>query len=78
MKEKTITFRISSEEYDRVDKLAASIDRPKSYIFEDAVKNYLDVNEWQVSEIEKAIKAADNPKTKWIAHEEIEKEFLLK
>lgn len=76
MKDKTVTVRIESAKYDRLSQLAASMDRPKAFIIEDAINNYLDINEWQVSEIKKALIAADAPDAKWFTQAEIEKEFL--
>ncbi len=77
MKDKTVTIRIETEKYDRLTKLATSMDRPKAFVIEDAINNYLDVNEWQVSEIKQTLIAADAPNAKWFTQAEIEKEFLL-
>ena len=76
MKNQSITVRIDAEKNERLQKLAESMDRSKSYIIEDAISNYLEVNEWQVSEIKKAVVKANNPNTKWVSHEDIEKKYL--
>ena len=76
MKDKTVTVRMESTKYNRLTKLAASMDRPKAFIIEDALNKYLDVNEWQVAEIKKTIAAADAPDAKWFTQKVIEKEFL--
>jgi len=77
MKDKTVTVRIESAKYDRLTQLAASMERPKAFVIEDALNNYLAVNEWQVAEIKKALVEADDPKTKWISHADMKKEFLF-
>jgi len=55
----TLTMRIDDKTKHRLEKLAKSTSRTKSYLITHAIKDYLEVNEWQVQEIKKGIKEAD-------------------
>lgn len=55
----TITVRIDDKTRHRLEKLAKSIYRTKPYLITHAIKDYLEVNEWQAQEIKKGIKEAD-------------------
>lgn len=56
---KTISFRISSETVDTLDALAETMDRDRSYLLNEAVERYLELNEYHVKLIEKGLHAAD-------------------
>ena len=47
----TLTMRIDDKTKHRLEKLAKSTSRTKSYLITHAIKDYLEVNEWQVQEI---------------------------
>jgi predicted transcriptional regulator len=55
----TMTVRLTPELKDRLDKLAAATHRSRSYLAAEAVREYLELNEWQIREIESAIDEAD-------------------
>ena len=55
----TMTVRLSKELKDRLDRLAASTSRSKSYLAAVAIAEYVDANAWQVEEIGKAVEKAD-------------------
>ena len=71
MKTSTMTVRMSEETKARINNLALSINRPKSYILDQAIHEYLNVNEWQVAGIKKAVQRADSPNAKWTSHENV-------
>jgi len=56
----TITFRTDIETRDRLDKVAESMDRDRSYILNQAIQTYLEIYNWQVEHIEEAQKQARN------------------
>jgi len=56
----TMTIRIESELKLRLDKLSESTHRSKSYLAAEAVREYVDLNEWQINEIKAAVKEADS------------------
>lgn len=56
---KTISFRIPAEAVETLDALAESLDRDRSYLLNEAVEHYLQLNEYHVKLIEKGVRAAD-------------------
>ena len=65
----TITFRTDLETRDRLDKVADSMDRDRSYILNQAIQIYLEIYNWQVEHIEEGQKQARNgefvPEQEW-------------
>jgi RHH-type transcriptional regulator, rel operon repressor / antitoxin RelB len=55
----TMTIRIEDEVKDRLDRLAESTQRSKSFLAAEAIREYVENNEWQVAETRKALKEAD-------------------
>ncbi|MES9855142.1 MAG: CopG family ribbon-helix-helix protein [Sedimenticola sp.] len=55
----TMTIRLEPELKSRLDKLAASTHRSKSFLASEAVREFIEINEWQIQEIKAAIKDAD-------------------
>ena len=55
----TMTIRIEDEVKDRLDRLAESTQRSKSFLAAEAIREYVANNEWQVTEIRKALKESD-------------------
>ena len=54
----TMTVRLSQELKGKLERLAASTKRPKSYLAAEAIAEYVDANAWQVEEIRKAVDKA--------------------
>ena len=55
----TMTIRLEPELKSRLDKLAAATHRSKSFLASEAVREFIELNEWQIQEIKAAIKEAD-------------------
>lgn len=55
----TMTIRLDPELKTRLDKLAAVTHRSKSFLASEAVREFIEINEWQIQEIEAALKEAD-------------------
>jgi RHH-type transcriptional regulator, rel operon repressor / antitoxin RelB len=55
----TMTIRLDDEVKERLDRLAQATARSKSYLAAEAVRAYVEVNEWQIAEIRAALKEAD-------------------
>jgi predicted transcriptional regulator len=55
----TMTIRLKPDLKTRLDKLSAATHRSKSFLAVEAVREFIEVNEWQIEEIEKAVKEAD-------------------
>jgi len=54
-----MTIRLEPELKSRLDKLSAATHRSKSFLAAEAVREFIEVNEWQIQEVEKAVKEAD-------------------
>ncbi len=68
-----ISFRIRSEKVDVLERLAKATDRSRSWHIEQALDSYLDVQSWQIDQIEKSM--AEMDAGKGIPHEEIKKDL---
>ena len=60
MSSSTFTVRVDSAAKKRLEKLAKSTGRSRSFLAAEAINEYLDVNEWQVSGIKEAIASLDS------------------
>lgn len=56
----TMTVRLEPELKNRLDRLAQATQRSKSFLAAQALQEFVDLNEWQVAEVESAIREADN------------------
>ena len=54
-----LTLRVPEEIKAKLDKLAQATHRSKSYLAEEAITRYIDLEAWQIGEIEQAIQEAD-------------------
>jgi RHH-type transcriptional regulator, rel operon repressor / antitoxin RelB len=54
-----LTLRINSGLKKKLDKLAKSTQRSRSFLAAEAIREYVALNEWQIEEIKKAIQQAD-------------------
>ncbi len=55
----TMTIRLEHDLKLRLDKLSETTHRSKSFLAAEAVREYIELNEWQIGEIKAAIKEAD-------------------
>ncbi len=56
----TMTIRLDDDLKARLDQLADSTHRSKSFLATEAIRDFVEVNEWQTQEIKTAITEADN------------------
>ncbi len=72
--QETMTIRVDAKTKRRLEKLANATARTKSYIAAEAIRAYLDVNEWQIQEIKAAVREADAAEPDdFIPHEKVQK-----
>jgi RHH-type rel operon transcriptional repressor/antitoxin RelB len=69
MASSTFTVRVDPTVKERLEKLARSTGRTRSFLAAEAINEYLDVNEWQVAGIKQAIASVDRGEA--IAHESV-------
>ncbi|MBI5634121.1 MAG: ribbon-helix-helix protein, CopG family [Nitrospirae bacterium] len=73
----TFSVRLDDDTKERLEHLSKEVGRAKTHLCAEAIKEYIDINEWQIAEIKKAVEAADKPDAKFIPHKDIEA-WLLK
>ena len=66
-----LTVRVKAVTRDRLDALASATRRSRSFVIEDALEQYLEVNEWQVNGIQDALAEADHPDDQLVDHEDV-------
>jgi RHH-type rel operon transcriptional repressor/antitoxin RelB len=59
MSSATVSVRINLAAKKRLEKLAKSTGRSRSFLAAEAINGYLDLNEWQVAGVQKAIASLD-------------------
>ena len=70
MSSTTVSVRIDSASKKRLEKLAKSTGRSRSFLAAEAINEYLDLNEWQVAGIQKALSSLDAGEG--VAHERVQ------
>jgi RHH-type rel operon transcriptional repressor/antitoxin RelB len=73
MNSTTLTIRMDEKTKERLDRLAKSLDRSKSFIASHAIEDYLEVNEWQVNEIAAGMREAESGRL--VGHEKVRAEW---
>jgi len=59
MNRETISFRLETDKKEKLDAIAASLDRDRSYLLNEAIDAYLEVHQWQIEHIREGIRQAD-------------------
>jgi len=55
----TMTVRLEDDVKNRLDQLAQATQRSKSYLAAEAIRDFVENNEWQIREIQTALTEAD-------------------
>jgi predicted transcriptional regulator len=71
MSSATFTVRVDAAVKKRLEKLAKSTGRSRSFLAAEAIGEYVDVNEWQIAGITRAMHSADRLGV--VPHEEVKK-----
>ena len=69
MSSATFTVRVDSAVKRRLEKLAKSTGRSRSFLAAEAIGEFVDVNEWQIAGIKRAMQSLD--RGEGIAHEQV-------
>jgi RHH-type rel operon transcriptional repressor/antitoxin RelB len=70
MSSTTFTVRVDSAVKKRLEKLAKSTGRSRSFLAAEAIGEFVDVNEWQIAGIKRAMQSLDHGEG--VAHEQVE------
>lgn len=54
-----MTIRVDNKTKQRLEKLAEATARTKSFLAAEAIRTYLDLNDWQIKEIRAGLREAD-------------------
>ncbi len=71
LKAASLTVRVKPDTRNRLDNLARITHRSKSFVIEEALEQYLDVNEWQLKGIQEALLDADSPGADFTDHDDV-------
>lgn len=74
MQQKTVTFRAPNDKIKALDALAALQQRDRSFILNEAVEQYLALNDYHIALIKEGIRQADAGET--LSHEEVRQRLL--
>ena len=67
--EKTISFRADAKKIDVLDSLAVAQDRPRSYLINEAITNYIELHAYQDALVRKGLEEAENGQV--VSHEDV-------
>lgn len=59
MESSVLTLRLNNEIKNKLDKLANATQRSKSFLAAEAINRYLEIEAWQIGEVEQALIEAD-------------------
>lgn len=65
--------RIPQETITKLDRIADSIGRSRNWVFNEALRQYLEIQQWQVELIKERLSQSEDKNAKFISHEEIMK-----
>jgi predicted transcriptional regulator len=68
-KSSPVSVRLDSALNDQVSEIADALDRPRSWVIEQAIKDFVALQQWQVAAIDDGLAAADAGRT--VAHEAV-------
>jgi predicted transcriptional regulator len=63
MGQTTLSFRTEEEKRDELDKIAKQLDRDRSWVLNDAIDRYLQLQRWHLERIEKGIQDVQEGRT---------------
>lgn len=65
----TFSVRLDPEKREQLDRLAASMDRPRSYLVGQAIEQFLEYHAWKLKLVEEGLAAADRGDL--VSHEDL-------
>jgi RHH-type transcriptional regulator, rel operon repressor / antitoxin RelB len=67
----TVTIRLSAEVKGKLEALAASTKRSKSWLAAQAIASYIEEQSWQIQQIEAAVTLADSEQAVWVENADV-------
>ncbi len=78
MMTRVTSVRLEDETAAKLDTLAASMDRPRAWLIEQAVKSYVEEQTWQVQAISEALADYRSGKAEIVPHEQVMEQMEAK
>lgn len=73
MKKDMISFRLDHDKKNALDAIAATMERDRAYVLNEAVEEFIELYNWQCAHIQKGIEQADQGK--FASEEEVQAIF---
>lgn len=70
---RAISFRLRTDKVDALERLTKATDRPRAWHIEQALDAYLDLQAWQIAQVERSM--AEMDAGKGVPHEAVEKDL---
>jgi RHH-type transcriptional regulator, rel operon repressor / antitoxin RelB len=71
-KSETVTIRLPAEIKGKLEALAASTNRSKSWLAAQAITEYVEEQSWQIQQIEEAVAVANSRQGVWVDGSEVD------
>lgn len=68
----TVTIRLPAEVKGKLEALAASTNRSKSWLAAQAIAAYVEEQSWQIQQIEEAVALAESEQAVWVEGAEVD------
>jgi predicted transcriptional regulator len=65
-----MSVRITPEMRERLDRIAASLERSRNWLVAEAIAQYLDLYQWQTELIEERLNKAESGEGHFVSHDE--------
>jgi predicted transcriptional regulator len=66
-----LAFRVNIPTRELLERLSQTTHRTKAFLLDNAVRSYLDANEWQISATQQALDKANSPQATFADHESV-------
>ena len=73
---KSVSFRFSHDVKNSLSKLSETTGRSQTFLAEEAISQYCDIQNWQVSAIKSGLKDANNGRL--VSHDDVKKKWVAK
>lgn len=70
------SVRLDDETLDRVGRIAKAMDRPRAWLMAEAIKQYVEREDWFIREVEKGVQAAEAGRL--LEHTEVKAKWEVK
>lgn len=71
-KSETVTIRLPAAVKDKLEALAMSTNRSKSWLAAQAITEYVEAQSWQIEQIEEAVTFANSAQAVWVEGAEVD------